>query len=274
MIEKLIKEYTAEGAFDRIGADEAMNEKYVGLKIFDEPLIGYASADDELFDEYVNREEILSCRFMHPKKWLPEAKTVVSAFFPFTDEVKKSNAADMATPSDEWQHARYEGQNHLNNMTQHIRDGLIEAGYKCVAAALDSRYKVSFVEREKKNSDYGGNWSERHAAYAAGLGTFGLSKGLITKRGVAGRFLSVITDMQATPTARDYSGIYDYCNMCGLCIGNCPAGAISFERGKQHVSCHEFLKTVLSEERPKYACGKCQIAVPCMSAAPKLTDNM
>lgn len=271
MIEKLIKEHTAEGVFDRISADEAIKEKYIGLKIFDEPLIGYASADDELFDEFVSREEILSCRFMHPKKWLPEAKTVVSVFFPFTDEVKNSNAADMAMPSDEWQHARYEGQKHLNNMTKHIRDGMIDAGYKCVAPAFDERFIGSYVDEKKSNKDYGGNWSERHAAYVAGLGTFGLSKGLITKRGVAGRFLSVITNMEAVPTPRDYSGIYDYCNMCGICIRNCPANAISFEQGKQHVPCHAFLNSVLSKKRPRYGCGKCQVAVPCMNCAPGIS---
>ncbi len=271
MIEKLISEYTAEGAFDTISADEAIKGKYIGLKIFKEPLIGYASADDGLFDEFVSNEQILNCRFMHPRHWLPEARTVISVFFPFTDEVKNSNAADMAMPSDEWQHARYEGQKHLDNMTKYIRDGLIDAGYKCVAAALDDRYRSSYVKNEQDNKDYSGNWSERHVAYVAGLGTFGLSKGLITKQGVAGRFLSVITDMEAEPTPRDYSGIYDYCNMCGKCIRNCPANAISFEQGKKHVPCHAFLNNVFSKKRPRYSCGKCQVAVPCMNTAPGIS---
>ena len=173
-------------------------------------------------------------------------------------------------PSDEWLHSRYEGQKHLSGLTKFLRDGLIGAGYKCVAAELDSRYKNSYVDARKSNKDFGGNWSERHAAYVAGLGTFGLSKGLITKQGVAGRFLSLITDMAAGPTPRSYQGIYDYCSMCGACVRNCPANAISLKEGKLHVPCSVFLDTVLESNRPRYGCGKCQVAVPCMDRAPNM----
>lgn len=270
MIRKLMKNYMASTGFSFISEDEAMDARYTGLKIFDEPLIGYAAADDALFDEFMTNGEILNGRFMHPGQWLPESKTVVSVFFPFTAEVKKGNAADMNAPSNEWLHARYEGQKHLNDLTEYLRDCLIDMGYNCVAPALDSRYRNSYVDDRKSNKDFGGNWSERHAAYVAGLGTFGLSKGLITKRGVAGRFLSLITDMKAEPTPRDYKGIYEYCSMCGACAGNCPANAISLEEGKKHVPCSAFLDAVRINSRPRYGCGKCQVGVPCMDRAPNI----
>ena len=44
-----------------------------------------------------------------------------------------------------------------------------------------------------KVGDYASNWSERHVAYVCGLGTFGC-QGLITSKGLAGRFGSIITD--------------------------------------------------------------------------------
>ena len=88
------------------------------------------------------------------------------------------------------------------------------------------------------NSDYGSNWAERHVAYVAGLGTFGLSNGLITKIGTAGRFVSLITNMEHEVTKRDYNDINDYCNMCRKGIINCPADAISFENGKDHTLCN------------------------------------
>ena len=81
MIEKLIKEYAAISNFSFIGAEEAMDVRYAGLRIFGEPLIGYAAADDALFDEFITNGEILNGRFMHPKEWLHEAKTAVSVFF-------------------------------------------------------------------------------------------------------------------------------------------------------------------------------------------------
>jgi epoxyqueuosine reductase len=45
---------------------------------------------------------------------------------------------------------------------------------------------------------YASSWSERHAAYAAGLGTFGLCDGLITARGKAVRFGSIISKLLTT----------------------------------------------------------------------------
>ena len=60
-------------------------------------------------------------------------------------------------------------------------------------------------------------WSERHAAYVCGLRTFGLSKGLITKKGIAGRFTSLITDLPLLADERAYTDVYEYCTRCGAC---------------------------------------------------------
>lgn len=37
-----------------------------------------------------------------------------------------------------------------------------------------------------------------------GLGIFGLSKGLITSKGIAGRFGSIVTELQIIPNEREY----------------------------------------------------------------------
>jgi len=268
MIAEIIKEYIANSEFNVLSEKEALEKEFTGLRLFDEPLIGFASADDDLFDEYRDNQEITQGRFMHPKQWLPEAQTVISIFFPFSKRVKISNMIDALEPSDEWRYARYLGQQHLNELTDYLRDKIVEAGYKCVAPAFDNRFRVSYIKNEKINEDYGSNWSERHVAYAAGLGTFGLSKGLITKCGVAGRFLSVITDMEHEPTHREYSGVYEYCSMCGACVRNCPAGAISVENGKQHVPCYLYIKQIRAKFVTRSGCGKCQVGVPCMDKAP------
>lgn len=93
-------------------------------------------------------------------------------------------------------------------------------------------------------------WSERHAAYISGLGTFGLHKGLITERGTCGRFVSVLTDLPLTPTARPYTGLYDYCTHCGACVRRCPVGAISQETSKDHVACAYFVDWAMALYAP------------------------
>ena len=93
--------------------------------------------------------------------------------------------------------------------------------------------------------------SERYAAYAAGLGTFGLSKGLITKKGIAGRFVSVITNAEFNADIRPYSGPFEYCAMCGTYMTGSklpPHGA---------------------NRRIRYGCGKCQCGVHVKALFPK-----
>lgn len=43
-----------------------------------------------------------------------------------------------------------------------------EEGYESLAPSIDQRYKTGNAEA---NNKYTSNWSERHIAYACGLGT-------------------------------------------------------------------------------------------------------
>jgi epoxyqueuosine reductase len=100
------------------------------------------------------------------------------------------------------------------------------------------------------------------------LGTFGLSKGLITAKGVAGRFASIITELELPPDTRNYKSIYEYCSLCGACVKKCPAGAISIKKGKDHIACSAFLDKTTEKYAPRYGCGKCQTGVPCENKVP------
>jgi epoxyqueuosine reductase QueG len=123
------------------------------------------------------------------------------------------------------------------------------------------------------------NWSERHTAFIAGLGTFCLTYSFITEKGCAGRFGSVITDLSLSPTPRTAASlmencIYDAEGTCGDCIARCPAGAVTPEK-KDHITCMNFIaEKILSEYPQKYGniyaggCGKCQTGVPCARANP------
>ena len=205
---------------------------------------------------------------MTPTEWLPEARSVVSFFFPFTEEIRKSNRQDMAYPSNGWLNGRIEGQAFIREYTADIVRFLTGNGYAAMAPSLDARAFSEGFEDAHNRRRYTTNWSERHAAYVCGLGIFGLSAGLITEKGMAGRLTSVITALNLEPDRRCYERYNEYCAMCGKCARNCPAQAIDIKRGKDHAACSRFLDAVKADLDPWYGCGKCQVNVPCESGKP------
>jgi epoxyqueuosine reductase QueG len=121
-------------------------------------------------------------------------------------------------------------------------------------------------------------WSERHAAYAAGLGSFGLSRSFITPLGSAGRFASIITDCPLPITVINRPEPFAHClhfsrGICGACIKRCPGEAIR-SRGMIKKDCSAFLDGVLAENSPRYGCGKCQTKVPCSRGIPIEVDEI
>jgi epoxyqueuosine reductase QueG len=269
-LETTIGDYvnTAPGNF--VKKEIALRPDLGGMRIFAGPLIGFASAEDPYFTE-LKKPEVIGVHFKGPHEWLPDAKTIISLFLPFAEEVKKANRRDMSWPALEWLHARIEGQEFQNELCSLIIRLLKDEGFDAAAPMLDPRFASGspVIADRAEQGFYTSNWSERHAAYACGLGTFGLSKGLITARGVAGRYISVITGAYFEPDGRPYTGIYDYCTRCGACVKNCPAGAISLERGKSHPVCSAFVESTREKHRPRYGCGKCQVKVPCESGIPR-----
>ena len=268
--EKALKDYIRTSPENFIQVDNALRPELVGMRIFDEPLVGYASASDPYFTE-AKKPHIIGAHFMAPDEWLAGAKTVVCMFLPLTEQIRKANRQNMAWPADEWLHGRIEGQGFISSICRFALELLKKEGIPAVVPSLDPRFShTNPLPTEKtEQSFYTSNWSERHAAYASGLGTFSLSKGLITTKGVAGRYLSIILPLQFEADTRPYSGIYDYCSDCGLCASNCPAGAISKEQGKNHYLCSQFIDLVREKHNPRYGCGKCQVNVPCEDKAPK-----
>ena len=238
--------------------------------LFDEPLIGFASADDDLFEQY-RRPEIIGENFYAPGQWLPSAETVAAFFLPFSETVRASNRADKWEPSLEWLYARIEGQTFINRYMDALRSRIEERGAEVCVPGRDERFgsrREATEENGLADFHVDSRWSERHAAYACGLGTFGLSRGLITKKGTAGRFASLIVSEKWEADKREYTGVYDYCIRCGACARNCPAGAISPEAGKNNILCDTYATKLKEKFAPRYGCGKCQVGVPCEHRAP------
>jgi len=272
-LQKIAAIFTEDSQLNYVKPKDAINESVCGMKIFDSPIIAFGAAYDEYF-KLLQNSSAIGKHFILPEEWLPRAKTVISFFLPFTDTVKKGNAIDFNRPSPEWLHGRIEGQEFLKSLCVHLKNELEKQGYHAVIPSLDKRFwaieAANLSEQDAENRiEYTSNWSERHVAFVCGLGTFGLSKGLITKAGMAGRMGSLITDFEGYPEGRKYTEIYEYCSMCGACVRNCPVQAISLESGKNHRLCAEFVAEMKEIYNPRYGCGKCQVGVPCESRIPK-----
>jgi epoxyqueuosine reductase QueG len=203
-----------------------------------------------------------------PEQWLPGSKSVLSFFLPFARWITEENSGGCK-PSGSWLHGRIEGQQALNNLSAVMVEKIRAEGFEALSPSLDPRMKIYPKAGEAGGGEYTSNWSERHIAFAAGLGTFGLSRNLITSRGSAGRFFSIITKLVLPQTKRAYESLYEYCSGCGACVRACPPKAISKERLKEHPLCDSFLKKILEEEDPYYGCGKCQCGVPCSGGIPQ-----
>jgi epoxyqueuosine reductase len=267
----IITGFIASSEENRISRQIAISESVIGLRIFDEPIMAISDASDPYFG-LLKQPTVIGGHFMAPKEWMPEAKTVISIFLPFSEEVRSGNGKAMKLPSAEWLHGRIEGQALICSLLKHLEAQIEADGNKCIVPILDAR----FWSRTKPSNDpshpgmaFTSNWSERHVAFICGLGTFGLSKGLITQKGISGRFASLICDIELKPDTREYEGVYEYCTMCGKCVKNCPAGAITLEAGKDHTKCSNFINETLEIFSPRYGCGKCQVKVPCESRIPK-----
>jgi len=257
-LEALIAGWLAEAPLNRAVTERGGE----ALRFYDPPLFGYASAADGLFTD-LQRPEAIGPHFRLPADWLPGARTVISFFLPFSEAVRRSNCPDPAVPSEAWAYARIEGQQCMSALCRAVMDMLAEAGYRSAAPGIDPGFWEIKEPADETGRRFTSNWSERHVAFVCGLGTFGLSKGIITERGMAGRLGSVITDWEAAPTPRRYTDPYEYCIRCGECVRRCPAGAITLEKGKDHHLCYQYMGRVKPLIAPRYGCGKCQTDVPC-----------
>ena len=262
-----------EDAANFITAEAAIRPDLAGMRIYDAPIVGFGAADDALFEEF-RRPEVIGPWFKKPGEWLPGAKTVAALFFPFSEAVRAANRAMTDGPSAEWLHGRIEGQAFQSGYIARLAERLREMGVEACAPMVDARFMSTVGANDFARygcadaAMFSSNWSERHAAYVCGLGTFGLHKSFITRRGTAGRFASVILGEEIAPDARDYTGVYDYCTKCGACIERCKACAITMESGKDHMRCAKWVAEISKPHAPRFGCGLCETGVPCEACAP------
>lgn len=237
----------------------------------DEPLLGFAAADDRIFRDY---QQIIGPFHLLPSELLPGAVSIISWVLPVSRLVRESNRSQTDLPSREWALTRSHGETVNGDLRRHLVTWLEGQGHGAVAP----QYSPLWQEFPDTPVGIASRWSERHAAYAAGLGTFSLSDGFISSRGIAHRCGSVVTSLSLTPTLRKFGNHYSNClhyhdGSCGACIERCPVGAIS-RNGHDKTRCRELVYGTAPEKLsqqygvPQTGCGLCQTKVPCEAAIP------
>lgn len=248
---------------------------------FDVPLVGFSSAADPLYPYYKNHIDPDFYRL--PEEWLsracgcdfdPGEVSVVSWVLPQTARNRALSRACVDCPTMEWQLVRTHGEDCNRALAKALVEWFEGQGIHATAPMCSPEFSWGDSERFVLIS----NWSERHTAFISGLGTFGLCDGLISKRGKAARYGSVIVALRLPPTPRDYTGYNEYCqarNGCTACVRRCPAGAITPEGGHDKRRCQAYHREVIApvcHERYGYdgysVCGLCQTGVPCEAGIP------
>ncbi len=251
-------------------------------RAFDSPLIGFSSGDDPIYRDFKEHVgpfhwtpvEVLGLAFPDLKVGAEEI-TVISWVLPQTKATRKENRKQDFYPAESWARARIFGEEFNNGVRKHLVEHLMAKGCEAVAPMLLPEWKRELSDRFA----FASTWSERHAAYACGLGTFGLCDGLITARGKAMRLGSVAARIAILPTPRPYSDHHQYClfystGACGKCIERCPAQAVS-AKGHDKFKCLSHLRNETVNHVKShygfdgYGCGLCQTGVPCESRIPR-----
>jgi epoxyqueuosine reductase QueG len=233
------------------------------------PLIGFADANHSYILEF---KDLITSGHKLPKDVIVGASIVIVYFIPFTKELSDTNknSGDIASP--EWALAYEETNALFVHLNQYLIEELREMGYH----AGVSPEALTFDQNSLKS-----NWSHRHFAKAAGLGTFGINNMLITKIGCCGRYSSIVTDIDVEP---DIPSDEEYCfykknGSCGICVKSCPSGALTlngYDRQKCYQVCkknaelyQEFGNSYTDETGKKSSsigsevCGKCVVNMPC-----------
>lgn len=234
-----------------------MKTKKIKNYIWREPVVGYAFSGDQLFKEL---KTIVSPSHYLPTDILYDAKAVISFFVPFDKSIIKKNAKEgEIEPSDSWHRATQLTDELIIKLCNDLQKRFQTATIKfrpVHANNFDSKKLIS-------------DWSHRHVAYIAGLGTFGINNMLITNQGSAGRLGGVVTNIDIDPSPRpqyEYC-IYKYNKKCLQCVSRCVND--SFYKSNNFYYCNKkkcyeqvYIKNI------KKACGKCISNVPCSTTNP------
>lgn len=233
---------------------EIINEKLAELDrpdLLREPHVGFSAADDEMF---LKLKELIGPWHFLPSEILPKAKSVISFYVPFTSDVA-AEPRGTEHGSAKWGEAYEEINRHFGIISDAVIEYLVGQGYK--AEKIPATHTYDPKELKCK-------WSHRSAAVIAGLGSFGANRLVITEKGSAVRFCTVITDASLKPSP-SYDGpkcLYYVDGSCGKCFDICPAKAL--DKGnidkfvcQKELNNNEAIAKETTHLKGADTCGKC-----------------
>lgn len=277
-------------------------ESYGGGRIFATPLMGISKGDDSIFKRF---KEVVAPEQLTPSEmWVasgfPDERNlvsrlrIVSIIFPYVKMIREISKKETKIPAEIYCVGRNYANAFMTDVLKQTVRFFQDNGYRAIAGMLSDAYniKIDFVDGNVKMSS---SWSERHIAFAAGLGTFSLHEGLITEAGCNIRVTSVITDAPLEVTPRRSDDPYANClyytkGTCRACEKRCPAGAITKD-GHDKEKCWLYGQMIAKEmekrlglilkphyrringvyrqtSRPPVGCAFCQFDVPCTDKNP------
>jgi epoxyqueuosine reductase len=285
VIENTINEYLRTTPLNHLST-------FNNIPIFDKPVIVFGKGDNPLFNHlktvigefHLTPLEVME-KYIKAKRWRYGTKngldnvSVISWAMPICGETRFYESQSDLGGSVRYNHTRWRGVPFAEHLATYVATLLEIMGYN----ALTPCFSKFFELREISGGWRVANWSERHIAYACGMGTFGLNGLLITPKGCAVYLFSVVCDAAFVPTPNPYTSHVANClfykdGSCRQCLERCISGAIS-EQGRSNATCAKHLGTRQHEMiisrgldkdllGPAPSCGRCSNGVPCEQRIP------
>ena len=246
-------------------------------------LVGFVSGTDPIFEKY---KRIIGKFHLSPKEvhdWYCKKNDISSSYrnlsvvayiLPINQETKKENLSfSEKMPSERWAHTRLFGERSNQALQKFLVSELKNLGIHAIAPMIEKKLFIMLPKHE--NGVWASTWSHRHMAFAAGLGSFGLSDGFLNAKGIAMRCGSLVVDFKLPSDAdKRPEDPYHYCTKCGKCAKRCPAKAITLENGhgKHECAIHVYSSVPFIKKNYGiniYSCGLCQVGVPCENELPR-----
>ncbi len=224
-----------------------------------EPLVGFSGIDDDAFA--LLRRSVPG--HLTPGQVLPGARGLVSYFLPFAEDVVCANARSPGFAR-QWAVAYVETNLLLESIGQRLVEVLAAHGVRAAAEA-----PTHVFDKQRLMAA----WSHKSVACMTGLGSFGLNSLVITDAGCAGRFGSVVIDVDPGVSAAPERTrcLYFHSVSCGLCVTRCPVSALSRDASFDRQACYRHLQEVgvhFTDLSLADACGKCSVGLPCSMTNP------
>lgn len=289
-IKKFIEKYLTEPSRAMIKTKNGNK-----LPLLNKIIFGVADASDPIFIDYK--------QVIHPEHWTPievaqnqilregldvdvDVRSVLVYITCLSEEIIKSNLREVYNVSEEWVAAKFRLNQIFDELGSILKEQLDKLGYLTFNPLSTNTFKVKKYKEtwhHEENRSWASQFSLRHAAYAAGLGTFSLNDGFIADEGgIAIRIGAIITELELPIKKRTHVNYRENClwyrsegKKCGNCVTRCPVNAIEAKNhGHDKNVCARF---VFGEMAPfsrdyygiqTYACGKCQVGVPCTNSVP------